>query len=82
MSAGSADSRSAEVSREVSGKVRAILTPNEEILAVARQNFAAAPPIKDSVVATSNRIILYRPSILGRVQFADFLWEDVKNFQI
>jgi hypothetical protein len=37
---------------------------------------------KDSVVATSNRLILYQAQILGQAEFADFQWQDVKNATI
>ena len=68
----------ARVAREVG----TILTPNEEILYVALQNATALSVVKDSVVATNNRLIFYRPSVIGRVDFADYLWEDVKNVAI
>ncbi len=67
---------------KVAGDVRSILTPNEEILYIALQNATALSLKKDSVVATNNRLVLYRPSMLGRVDFADYQWEDVKNVSI
>lgn len=70
-----------QLARVASG-VGTILTPNEEILYVALQNATALSLRKDSVVATNNRIIFYRPSVLGRVDFADYLWEDVRNVAI
>jgi hypothetical protein len=66
------------VAREVAG----ILTPNEEILYIALQNQTALSIKKDSVVATSNRVILYQPQIVGRVNFTDYQWQDVKNTRI
>jgi hypothetical protein len=68
--------------QRVAGEVGTILTPNEEILYIALQNRTALSMKKDSAVATSNRLILYRPSMLGRVTFADFPWEDVVNVTI
>lgn len=62
--------------------VRTILTPNEQILYIALQNKTALTLKKDSVVATNNRIIIYRPSLFGRVQFSDYLWEDVRDVKI
>jgi hypothetical protein len=55
----------------------AILTPNEEIVYIALQNPTALTVKKDVVVVTSNRIILYRPGVLGRISFVDFQWRDV-----
>ena len=68
--------------RRVAADVARILTPNEEILYVALQNITALNLKKDSVVATSNRLIFYRPSLLGRVDFQDFQWQDVRNTRI
>jgi hypothetical protein len=66
----------------IAADVGKILTPNEEILYVAAQNVTALQIKKDAVVATSNRAICYRPSVLGRVAFEDFQWQDVKNARI
>lgn len=68
--------------QKVAAAVSRILTPNEEILFVAMQNITALNLKKDSVVATSNRLIFYRPSILGRVDFEDFQWQDVRNTRL
>jgi hypothetical protein len=67
---------------KVAEDVGAILTPNEAILGIAMQNAIALSFKKDSVVATSNRVILYRPSLLGRTQFEDYQWQDVRNCKI
>lgn len=66
----------------ITGEIATILTPNETILYVALQNITALSLKKDSAVATNNRLIIYRPSVLGRVNFADYLWEDVRNVTI
>ena len=62
--------------------IQTILTENEQILYVVLQNVTALSPAKDSVVATNNRLIFFRPSVLGRLDFADYFWEDVKNVTI
>lgn len=66
------------IARDV-GKV---LTPNEQILYIAVQNLAAMSVTPDAVVATSNRLIFYRPAMLGRVEFQDVPWQDVRNARI
>ncbi|MBI2939518.1 MAG: PH domain-containing protein [Chloroflexi bacterium] len=68
--------------QHVAAEIAKILTPSEEILYIARQNQAALSPQKDCVVATTNRLILYRPHLLGRVDFADLYWQDVRNLTI
>jgi hypothetical protein len=65
--------------QQVAQDVATILTPSEEILYVALQNVTAMSIKKDSAVATSNRLILFRPSVFGSRSFSDFLWEDVQN---
>lgn len=66
----------------VAAEVSKILTPNEEILYVALQGNVALSLKKDAVVATSNRIIAFRPGMLGRVVFEDHLWQDVQDAKI
>lgn len=66
----------------VAREVATILTPSEEILFIALQNRTAISLKRDSVVATSNRLVNYRPSVLGRRDFADFPWEDVKDVRL
>src|SRR5688500_5829926 len=75
-------SQSTETLKNVAAEVGRILTPNEELLYIALQNATALSLRKDSVVATSNRVIVYQPSVLGRVDFTDFLWQDVANARI
>lgn len=75
-------SQETDLVRGVRADVAKILTPNEEVLYIASQNATAMTPRPDCVVATTNRVILYRQDILGRVNFADFLWQDVKNSHI
>lgn len=76
------DSQGTEALQEVAAEVSKILTTNEEILYIALQNITALSLKKDSAVATTNRFILYRPSVLGRVEFDDFQWQDLKNVKI
>lgn len=71
-----------EALQKVAEDVSKILTPNEEILYIALQNKTALSMKKDAVVATSNRVICYKPGMLGRVSFEDFAWQDVKDAKI
>ena len=75
-------SQQTDALQKVAADVSKILTPNEEILYIALQNNTALSIRKDSVVATSNRVICYKPGVLGRVVFEDFLWQDVKDARI
>lgn len=75
-------SQETEALQQIAAEVAKVLTPNEEILYIALQNQMALSVRKDCVVATNNRVILYRPDVLGRVNFDNFLWQDVQNAQI
>ena len=75
-------SQETDALQKVAADVSKILTPNEEILYIALQNITALSIRKDSVVATTNRVICYKPAVLGRVVFEDFLWQDVKETKI
>lgn len=68
--------------KSIASDVAKVLTPSEEILYIALQNMTALSIKKDCVVVTTNRLLLYRPSVLGRVDFDDFQWQDVKNVKI
>ncbi len=67
---------------QITKDVGTILTPNETIAYIAHQNRTAFGQRRDAVVATNNRIILYRPHRFGRLEFHDFLWEDVQDATI
>lgn len=67
---------------QVAKDVRMILTPNETIAYIAHQNRTAFGQRRDAAVATNNRIIIYRPHRFGRLEFHDFLWEDVRDVTI
>lgn len=66
----------------IAAEVVKILTPNETLLYVAVQNLASMSVTPDAVVATSNRLILFRPAMFGRVSFEDVPWQDVRNARI
>jgi hypothetical protein len=68
--------------QDVARDVAKVLTPNEEIYYIALQNATALSLKKDAVVATNNRLIIWRPSVLGRVGFDDLAWQDVANVRI
>jgi hypothetical protein len=68
--------------QKIAAEVAAILTPNEEIIYIVLQNPTAITVKKDAVVVTSNRIILYKPGVLGRISFVDFQWRDVVSVKM
>lgn len=68
--------------RKAAAEVAKILTPNEEIFYIAMQNATAMSLRKDSVVATSNRLVIFQPDMLGRANFSDFQWQDIEGVHI
>ena len=69
----------------IASEVAPMLMGGEDILYIAVQA-ATAPTLhalgvgkKQAVVATSHRLILYQPTLLGTIQFIDVPWLDVKH---
>ena len=69
------------VVRQVFARVKQIITSGEEILYIAVQkNLVNFSP--DCVVLTNKRFIVYRPKMLGGVNFEDYIWRDLKDAQL
>ena len=63
-------------------KVKSILTRDETIACVAVQKKPVVNIAPHSVVLTNRRFICYRPRLLGRVSFDDYLWRDLTDVQL
>lgn len=61
----------------ICSRIRDMLTSSETIDYVAIQKRVVRHPIPDAAVVTNRRLILYRPKLLGRVQFQDHPWRDL-----
>lgn len=70
------------VVQQVFTKVTQILTREEEILYIAVQNKPVVNIAPDCVVLTNRRFIIYRPRMLGRVTFEDYIWRDLRDAQL
>ena len=70
-----------EALANIAKEVAAILTSDEEILYIALQGRGAVGK-KDAVVATTNRVIAYRPGMFGSIKMKDFQWVDVKDISM
>lgn len=66
----------------VQERVQQILTKGEEILYIAVQNKPLVNLSPDSVVLTNRRFIVYRPKLLGRVSFEDYIWRDLSDARL
>lgn len=65
---------------KIADDVSKLLTPGEQMVYVVLQ--VRGMGRRDAVVATTNRLMIYRPSIIGGVTFDDFSWQDVKNVHL
>jgi hypothetical protein len=63
-------------------KVQQILTTGENVLYVAVQRGPLVRMSPDCAVLTDRRFIIYRPKLLGRVQFEDHGWRDLHGVQL
>lgn len=66
---------------KVKGRVEALMTREEAVLAVAAQ--VLSPMSADGVVLTNRRVFLLQPKLGGlKLSFTDWLWSDVINIHI
>lgn len=66
----------------VHDKITQLLTTGEEILYIAVQARPVINISPDCVVLTSKRFILYRPSLLGKVEFEDYIWRELHDAKL
>ncbi|TEU13496.1 MAG: zinc-ribbon domain-containing protein [Anaerolineales bacterium] len=68
--------------QRVHQKVSQILTSGEEINYIAVQNKPVLNISPDCVVLTNKRFIIYKPKMLGRVSFEDYIWRDLRDARL
>lgn len=75
------DSQNRSVVESIVNRVKEILTTGEEIECLAVQG---KPMVvcQDAAVVTNKRFIVYRPKLLGRVDFEDYLWRELKDAKL
>lgn len=66
----------------VFSKVSEILTKDEEIIYIAVQNKPMINIAPDCVVLTNRRFIIYKPKLLGRIDFTDYIWRDLRDAKL
>ncbi|MBN1956050.1 MAG: PH domain-containing protein [Anaerolineae bacterium] len=74
-----------EIVERVYGRVQQILTSGEEIsyIAVQKKTLDMIGNLSpDCVVLTNKRFIIYRPKLLGRVDFEDYIWRDLRDVRL
>lgn len=75
------DGQNEAVVQKVMERVQQFLTPDEQIqyIAVQAKPVAIAP---DSVVLTNSRLMIFRPRMLGQMDFQDFWWLHLGNAHV
>ena len=76
------DEQDPAIVEQVHSKVSQILTDGEEIRYIAVQKKLVMNMSPDSVVLTNKRFIVYKPKLLGRVEFEDYIWRNLKNAHV
>lgn len=62
--------------------VKKILIHGEQIRYIAVQNNTAMSLSKAGVVATTHRLIVYTPGLMGKVSFTDLAWKDLQDVHV
>jgi hypothetical protein len=70
------------VVEQVHSKVSQILTSGEEIIYIAVQKKLVMNMSPVCVALTNKRFIIYKPKMLGRVDFEDYIWRDLKDAKV
>lgn len=62
---------------KVFNRVKQLLTAGEQVLYIAIQKPMTVDLSPDVVVLTNRRFMFYKPSMLGRAEFTDYIWRDL-----
>jgi hypothetical protein len=63
-------------------KVKQLLTSGERVLYIAIQKPITFDPTPEIVVLTSRRFIHYKENMLGRAEFTDYIWRDLRGAEL
>jgi len=55
---------------------------DEELLYIAIQNKPIVKIAPDCIVLTNKRFIIYKPTVLGRVSFEDYVWRELRDAKL
>lgn len=76
------DNQSPDIVRAVADKVNTILMSGEELAYIAVQNKPVLNLAPDCIALTNKRFIFYRPKLLGRVDFEDYVWRELHDAKL
>lgn len=63
-------------------KLKQLLTSGEQVLYIAVQKPITFDPTPEIVALTNRRFMHYRQNMLGRAQFTDYIWRDLKEAKL
>jgi hypothetical protein len=63
-------------------KLEQLLTSGETVLYIAVQKPVTFDPTPEIVALTNRRFMHYRQNVLGRAQFTDYIWRDLKEARL
>lgn len=64
---------------KIYSRVKQLLTAGEKVLYIAVQKPVTVDLSPDVVVLTNRRFMFYKPSMLGRAEFTDYIWRDLSQ---
>lgn len=76
------DSQDPKVVKRVQQRIQDILMSDEELLYIAIQNKPIVKIAPDCIVLTNKRFIIYKPTVLGRVSFDDYVWRELRDAKL
>lgn len=78
----SSDGQDAAMITKLLGRIQEICTATEEPLYMAVQQKPVATIAPDAIVLTNRRAIIFRQKVLGRMDFLDVPWLEIKDVHI
>ena len=67
---------------KVYDKVKQLLTRGEQVTYIAIQKAITYAPTPEVVVLTNRRFMHYQQNMLGRAQFTDYIWRELKEARL
>ncbi|MCH7686945.1 MAG: PH domain-containing protein [Planctomycetes bacterium] len=77
-----ADAQDPKVVERVQSRIQDILMRDEELLYIAIQNKPIVKIAPDCIVLTNKRFIIYKPTVIGRVSFEDYVWRELRDAKL
>lgn len=76
------DNQDPEQVARIYDKVKQLLTRGEQVSYIAVQKALTYDPTPEIVVLTNRRFMHYRQNMLGKAQFTDYIWRELKEARL